>query len=693
MLAKLKTSLLTERHAKLLRLEPYSEDHDLNLAVHWAGFKIPYFTLDGDIDPAGFYRFRNSQTKPSRGWGATTEEPKKPLRYLQPPDTGCEVYLPPLLEGISWREVAKSAATPLIITEGELKAACGCANGIPTLGLGGVNSWRSAKQKQALLPGLEAFVWHDRDVRLCFDSDLATNVMVRVAAGRLAKALSDRGAIVTLVMLPPGEDGAKQGMDDYAVANGVDALIKVIAEAEPIGPGVHLHELNGEVALVKSTGEVVELSTGTAYSASLFADVIYKHRHYTDFNGKISIEKYTAREWLAWPYRTEVPQVAYAPDEPTLFTGDGSYNSWYSARWGVAPSKVGTVKPWEDFLHRVFDGLDKTTLQWVRQWFAYPLQYPGAKLYTALVVWGPQQGTGKTLLGETMSRIYGQNYGTVNDIQLADKFNEWAERKQFIVGDEIALGDKRHMASMLKDMITRTTLRLNSKNRKTYVITDHVNYYLTSNHEDAVYIENGDRRMFVHRLDAEPLKPNEYQFYLRWLDKEGGAARLFHYLLHEVDLSNFDPHGRAPETAAKVEMMASTRSDVEDWAVQLKADPDTAIPLPRDSTRRFDLFRTTDLLKLYDPDGRERVRSIGMGRALSHAGIFKVADGSNNAVIEGVRTRFWAVRNPDLYRSINPAKARALYLKEREGASQAGSDTPTAPVGASKKFAAKEKTQ
>jgi hypothetical protein len=105
------------------------------------------------------------------------------------------------------------------------------------------------------------------------------------------------------------------------------------------------------------------------------------------------------------------------------------------------------------------------------------------------------------------------------------------------------------------------------------------------------------------------------------------------------------------------------------------------------------LFRTTDLLKLYDPDGRERVRSIGMGRALSHAGIFKVADGSNNAVIEGVRTRFWAVRNPDLYRSINPAKARALYLKEREGTSQAGSDTPTAPVGASKKFAAKEKTQ
>jgi hypothetical protein len=277
---------------------------------------------------------------------------------------------------------------------------------------------------------------------------------------------------------------------------------------------------------------------------------------------------------------------------------------------------------------------------------------------TALVICG-RQGTGKTLLGETMAEIYGANYGQVTNPQLVSQFNEWAENKQFILGNEISLGDKRHTANELKDMITSTMLRINSKNKKTYVVKDCINYCFTSNHDDAMFLEDDDRRFFVHRVETAPLTAEQYTPYWRWLREEGGAARLFHYLLNEVDLGDFDPKARAPDTIAKRDMKATGRGDTEDWCISVKVDPDSVIPQP------YDLFRTTDLLGFYDPDRRERTKVVGLSRALRAAGVVQIAGGNNTAVVEGVRTRLWAVRHPEKYRLGGPAWAARMYAEER----------------------------
>ena len=658
MLAKLQTSLLSPKHAAVLQLEPFTEGHNL-VTPAYAGFKIPYFTLDGTVDTE-FYRFRFTQIKPSSGFGAVTAAPEKPRRYGQPTGSSCGVYLPPLLQQ-SWRSIAEDPSVALIVTEGELKAACACSLGCPTIGLGGVFNWRSAKHQQELLPILEEFVWIDRIVNLCFDSDIAINPMVRMAASRLAALLSQRGAKVLWTEIPPaGIDNEKQGLDDYAYVEGPQALMDRLAEAKPLGAGTQLHELNCEVALIRSTGEIVELRTGVAYTAAMFSDVVFRHKHYTEWkdDGK-SVTKYTAKEWLAWTLRNEVPRVEYDPACPNILTASGAYNSWHPLGWACEPSQDGNIALWEKLVDRLFASVTPEALRWVKQWFAWPLAHPGAKLHSALLLWGPQQGTGKTLLGETMSYIYGQNYGTVSNSQLASQFNEWAEGKQFIVGDEISMGDKRHIANELKDMITGQTLRLNTKNRKTYVVRNCINLYFTSNHQDAFYLEGDDRRIFVHKADGAPLTLDERNVYLKWLREDGGAARLFWYLSKELDLTGFDPHGRPPWTAAKGEMTATGRGDTEDWCVQVAQDPDSVISQP------YDLFRTVDLLGMYDPDKRERTKSVGLGRALAAAGVFQVAGGNNSAKIEGMRTRFWAVRNAQLYKRIGPAAAARAYEKER----------------------------
>ncbi len=672
MLQKAKTSCLSPADVARLKFQPYTEDSNtLEIQPRWAGFKIPYFTLDGKVDKE-FYRFRYLQTQPSKGFNSVTEAPAKPLRYSQPAGSQCGVYLPPLLPaGATWRGVAAEVGTPLLFTEGELKAACACTLGIVCVGLGGVYNWRSARLHQELLPILEEFQWAGRKVTICFDSDLSTNAQVRTAASRLAITLGLRGAAVWWTTLPPAPDGGKQGLDDLVYREGEVPFLKALATAEEVGPGAPLHVMNSQVALIRATGEVVEVATGNVYSASAFSDVVYRSSVYTEWKTTKATEteeaktkgvkRYTAKEWLAWPLRSEVSRLEYAPDCDQQLTEDGAYNTWFAQRWAVEPSSTGTLEPWTELFEHIFGSLTAAHAQWVTQWFAWPLRHPGGKLATALLVWSRQQGTGKTMIGETFASIYGRNYGTVNNMQLASQFNEWALDKQFIVGDEISLGDKRGTANSLKDMITRPQVRMNIKNRKSYVVRDCANYYFTSNHEDAIFLENTDRRVFVHHSDTQPLPPSVYQQYQRWL-KQGGAARLFHYFLHEVDLSEFDAQGRAPLTAAKLEMTASGRGDTEDWAIQLAADPDSLLLADR---HPYDLFRTLDLLTVYDPDHHEKTKAIGMGRALAAAGVFKVAGGSNNMTIDGVRTRLWAVRNAARYKRVGPAEAKRLYDAER----------------------------
>ena len=87
LLAKLESSCLSAKDGKQLKLEPFIEGHGL-VAPDWAGFKIPYFNLDGSLDP-GFYRFRYFQQKPSHGFAALAEAPAKPRRYAQPAGSGC----------------------------------------------------------------------------------------------------------------------------------------------------------------------------------------------------------------------------------------------------------------------------------------------------------------------------------------------------------------------------------------------------------------------------------------------------------------------------------------------------------------------------------------------------------------------------------------------------------------------------
>ena len=77
---------------------------------------------------------------------------KKPPKYMQKSGTLPMAYFPHIGD-VDWLAISEDVTEPIIITEGELKAAKATKEGFPTIGLGGVSSWRSVKHGIEMLDG------------------------------------------------------------------------------------------------------------------------------------------------------------------------------------------------------------------------------------------------------------------------------------------------------------------------------------------------------------------------------------------------------------------------------------------------------------------------------------------------------------------------------------------------------------
>lgn len=641
--AKLASSGLTVDDAKVLGIEFIPDCSAVNaLFQKVRGIRIPYFDITGQA--TAFFRVRYLELP--TGFAAQLA---KPQRYVQVAGSLNEVYLPP---SINWSDIANRPAEEIIITEGEFKAACAASYGYNCLALGGVTVWQSSKKQVPLLEPLPQIDWRGRPVTIIFDSDAATNTSVAKAQISLAKMLLQQGALPKIATLPPALSGDKQGLDDFLVAGG--NLLAVLAEVRSIELGDRFINFNSTYAYVKDQDVVVEIDTAQRLKRDSFINGALANVNVIEYqnlaNGTTKRnEVRVASEWLKWASRLDVERITYQPGQPKI-TKDQEYNTWYG--WGCEP-KPGSVKPWTELLDLLF-GDQQESRRWFEQWLAYPLQQPGTKLFTSAVLWGPETGTGKSLIGYTMGEIYSRNFGEIGNQELHASFNEWAINKQFILGDEISGSDKRQEADKLKALITQRQLRINMKNLPTYVVPDCVNYYFTSNHPDAFFLSDADRRFFIHRTAPVERREREfYRDYVTWLQGEGREA-LFSYFL-SLDTTGFDPAAPAPSTASKLELVDHGRSDLGSWIAYFMANMDLELARLAEylSTKpeKLDLVLNTHIKWLYDPQNTSRVTPNGLGRELGRFGLKTV--GPLDSIAFGKR-RFYVLKNYAKWSKIPP---------------------------------------
>jgi hypothetical protein len=574
---------------------------------------------------------------------------------------------------MAWTDIAANADAVIVITEGELKAACGCKNGFATLGLGGVWSFRSKRESLALLPDFKAIAWDKRDVYICYDSDAISNPDVCTAENALARELTALGARVIICRIPPAGE-AKVGMDDYITAHGATAFkSNVLATGTPFKASEELHRMNEEVVYVSNPGLVVRLDNLQRIGYRAFVDHAYANRVYHEQVGDKLVRKDTAKEWIKWPLRATVSRTTFRPGEDRFTRGQ--LNVWPG--WNLRP-KRGAIGPWVKLLDFLFAGHrdSRERRRWFEQWLAYPLQYPGTKLYSCAVLWGKPQGTGKSLVGYTMFHIYGVNATEIGDKHLHDRFNSWAENRQFVMGDEISSSRdrKRDTADRMKSLITQQELRINTKYVPEYTVPDCINYYFTSNHPDAFFMEDADRRFFVNHVTGNALPKEFYAEYDRWYRTDEGAAALFYHLL-ELDTTDFKPLDTAYMTDDKVEMQDAGKGSMELFVRRLETEPDEVMWMNGVEAKR-DLWRTRDLIALAEVNGYEISHKNYFGTLLKNT--FKQV--RNGVPIHWVgdplgtrkADRLWIIRNTEAMLKLNTTDAALHFLRERNLATPEG---------------------
>lgn len=610
----------------------------------WRAVRIPYMDPQNPGQPlrgvggTDFVRYRVLPKRPG-----TPADPNLP-RYLQPPGTGVEAYFPPNMD---WSAIAASSC-PVLVTEGEAKAARACRSFFPTIGLGGVNSFQDLKNGYIACPSLMRFPWRGRQAVIVFDSDVCTNPNVVKALNMLAERLLYLGAVPMVGFIPSVAEG-KTGLDDLLEARGDAALAALLDRATPLGAVESLLQLNERYAVIRETGTVFNRTTKRLMTTSGFVgvgeatkrcvryDVVVSRVHGEQVVPRIVP---AAEEWLRWPMRTEYGRLVYEPGEPEVVGAD--LNTWPG--WGGRP-REGSVALFTRLLQYMF-GANDLDRHWFTQWLAYPLQHPGIKLFTAAVLYSVEHGTGKSFLGEIMGKIYGKNYAEVMKSDFSRTFNTWSKNRQFILGDEITSSDKREEADTIKRLITASELRINEKYTAEYTLRDSINYLFTTNHPDAFFMEDNDRRFFVHEITTPRLDDEFFSEMHDWIHNERGFECVFHYLLH-YDLEGFNPRARARRTLAKQLMFEYGLGDLAGWVRSLLSSPDDVLEYQGKPVER-DVFSAGELLVMYDPLDKTRVTTNGMARELARAGLRPLLRGLTMVTSVG-RQKVYAVRNRPLW--------------------------------------------
>lgn len=444
---------------------------------------------------------------------------------------------------------------------------------------------------------------HPQDCPSCGKPHRAKNAGI---LGAEAAALSVRGAVLQPVFA--GEAKRREGFlatgrkisdfNDLHVAEGLHAVrVQVEGRLTELGwrataatPRSTLATGGGGKADLKPVATIEELLERYSLVYAQGATVFDHQEHMLVANSDVRdlcLRRELHRAWMEHPERRTV-RVSEVDFDPSGTKPGITCNLF--AGWPTTPVEGCCDKLLQLLWHMCGNESNQKALyDWVLCWLAYPLQHPGAKMKTTIVIHGPQ-GTGKNMFFDEYMKLYGE-YGRVLDqAALEDKFNDWASRKLFLLADEVvARTEVYHLKNKLKALITGDRIRINPKQIKAYEEDNHANMVFLSNEAMPVVLEEDDRR---HAVIWTPAKLDQ-DFYKAVMAeiRNGGTAALHHYLL-TLDLGEFTNGTLPPMTDAKRELIGLSADSPERFLDQLYGEDIPGLkPMPGLSKEWYDVYK------------------------------------------------------------------------------------------------------
>lgn len=256
-------------------------------------------------------------------------------------------------------------------------------------------------------------------------------------------------------------------------------------------------------------------------------------------------KKNRGQAWLEWSGKRYMPNgTGFYPDSKKCPPGVFNLFTGYK----VKPAE-GDCSPYLDHLQNVICAGDKISFTYLIQWMAHLFQKPDVKPNVAIVL-KSVEGTGKGAMAEPLLEILGIHGNKTNGAYaIAGRFNGVVASRLLIVADEVDLTDK-YVADRLKSIITEPTVNLERKGLEIEALPNYCRLIFASNHARVLNAGIRERRYLVlEPSDAKAQDQIYFNTLWAWI-RNGGAAKLLHYLLH-VDISDFNPY-KCPQTEALI---------------------------------------------------------------------------------------------------------------------------------------------
>jgi hypothetical protein len=260
-------------------------------------------------------------------------------------------------------------------------------------------------------------------------------------------------------------------------------------------------------------------------------------------------------------------------------------------------------------------------------------------------------------LASALTRVWAGSVAANFDLVLSLRtgFNERLSRKILAIVDEIREGGRdtqwEHSEKM-KSLITEETRTVNTKCGRMHEEYNACRWLILSNHQSAMPIEHGDRRIEVVTVDVKPRPVEVYTQLYNALNDKRFIAGIASFLAQR-DISRFNPGRPALLTAAKVAVTEASMPPMARWCQQLVSY------WPSDLISSTDLFRA-----LEGNDTFNRALSPAHRRTLEQFGIESFGRPSK---IDGKFLRLNIVRNRPHWKNAGLGEIAAHY---REGMSR-----------------------
>ncbi|MDR6833602.1 MULTISPECIES: DUF5906 domain-containing protein [unclassified Sphingopyxis] len=264
--------------------------------------------------------------------------------------------------------------------------------------------------------------------------------------------------------------------------------------------------------------------------------------------------------WFGSTRRRSYDDVIFAPGKQLSAK---FLNLWQ----GFAVNAADDPDGWSRLKQHLFDHVangDEASYRYLLDWMAFAVQHLDKPVGTALVLIG-KKGAGKSIITEIFGRLFGQHaFVTSRMDDVLGRFNDKLEITSLLGLEEAVAPGNRSADGVLKDLLTRTTLRLEGKFFGVWSAPNYLRVIITSNNEHVVRADGSERRYAVFEVtnphQSDPVERRRYFGQIIEQMENGGYEAMLGELLNR-DIAHWNPESIPETDALKQQKLLSLLND------------------------------------------------------------------------------------------------------------------------------------